>query len=146
MGLKLIELFVVDLLGFDTAQARVFMNKFGLDYEETFVVSVRSKVLAGSFIVAVDAFFIYYTLLKAYRKGQHWQHNFLLACLAQVVVEVVLNETLECAWLNYFVPTLVSDEVKRATAVLKRAAEELTEESRSANVKGLPESCRRSHP
>ena len=43
---------------------------------------------------------------------------YLSACIAQIFIEVFINETLECVWLHYVVPMLASREVVAAHRVL----------------------------
>jgi hypothetical protein len=125
-GLAVLHLFLQDILGRNTAAAKIFENKFEEDFSQTKAVGYVQKALALILIMGGNAFFIYYTLLKAFVQGKTWQRSFVLACVAQMVVEILLNETFECLWLNYLVPALVRKEVKRAIALLRRVAEELT--------------------
>ena len=55
------------------------------------MVSRRSKALAVFTIVALNFFFVYYTILHAYQRGYDWQIGFLWSCIAQV-----------SAWLDGF--------------------------------------------
>jgi hypothetical protein len=125
-GLAIIHLFMQDVLGRRTHAARIFENKFEEDFAQTAAVSRLQKALALGCVLGLNGFFIYYALLKAFVKGTAWQHTYIIACVAQMVVEIVLNETIECLWLNYTVPNLVADEVKRASVILKQVAEKLT--------------------
>ena len=44
---------------------------------------------------------------------------YLFACITQLFVEIFINETLEVVWMNFFVPTLVAEEVQAvSTSVL----------------------------
>jgi hypothetical protein len=52
-------------------------------------------------------------MLTGYRKGISWQRMYLLACIVQFTVEILLFETMECVWINCAIPVLVSDEVRR---------------------------------
>jgi hypothetical protein len=125
-GLTILHLFVQDLLGRTTSAARIFDSKFDESYAQTSAVNRWQISLALASILLCNAFFIYYTLLKAFVKGHAWQWAFMVACVVQMLVEILLNETLECLWLNYWVPSLVRREVSRVVDVLKRVAGELT--------------------
>jgi hypothetical protein len=122
----LLHLFMQDVLGRRTVAARIFENKFEEDFSQTSAVSKWEKIAAIACIMGLNIFFIYYSLLKAFVKGQAWQQTYLIACLVQMAVEMLLNETVECVWLNYSVPLLVASEVKRATFILKNVASKLT--------------------
>jgi hypothetical protein len=45
----------------------------------------------------------------------------LIGCIIQFVVEITLNETLECLWVNCFVPSLVTDEVREVSMKLAKS-------------------------
>jgi hypothetical protein len=119
-------MFLLDLLGRKTVAAKIFKNKFEEDFSETQAVSQFYKAFAVLFLVACNAFFIYYSLLKSLQKGRTWQYQYLQGCIAQMVVEIFLNETLECIWLNYCVPDLARKEVKRVTALLHKVVDQIT--------------------
>jgi hypothetical protein len=125
-GLTLLHLFIQDILGRHTPAAKIFRSKFEENYAHLKAVTRFQKVLAFVAIVTCNLFFVYYTLLKAYVKGLSWQRAYVAACVIQVIVEITLNETLECVWLNYCVPSLVGSEVLRAVAIIRGIAEELT--------------------
>ena len=118
-GLEILHLFVLDLLGRDTAAARIFDQKSDEDFKRTLVVSARSKIGASITLLLINIFFAYYAVLYGFSRGIEWQKTFLSACIAQMFVEIFINETLEVAWMNFFVPTLVAEDVRTVrTAVL----------------------------
>jgi hypothetical protein len=125
-GLVILHLFIQDLLGRNTPAAKIFNSKFEENHTEAKTVSAWSRGIALGSIVLCNAFFVYYALLKAYVKGQTWQKQYAVACVVQMVVEVLLNETLECLWLNYWVPSLVRKDVCSAVHVLHNVAEDIT--------------------
>ena len=49
--------------------------------------------------------------LRGFQKGIDWQRSYLAACITGFFVEIFVNETTECVWINFFVPSLVKDEV-----------------------------------
>jgi hypothetical protein len=77
------------------------------------------KYGAAALLLALNAFFMYYILLTGFRKGTTWQYQYLLSCLAQMAVDLLLFETVECAWLNFSVPQFVNEEVAVAAETLK---------------------------
>lgn len=116
--MEVLHLFVKDLLGRDTPAARIFEIKTEEDFERTKVVTKLSQRLAVVGLIAINFFFVYYSILRGYLKGTHWQQVYAIACAAQVVVEIVINETMECIWVNFFVPTLVTDEVRSVVVAI----------------------------
>lgn len=111
-GLEILHLFIKDLLGRNTPAARIFETKAEEDFEHTTVVSMASKRIAVALLVGINAFFVYYAMLTGFRRGVSWQRVYLAACVIQFFVEICLFETMECVWINYVIPTLVSSEVR----------------------------------
>jgi hypothetical protein len=122
-GLEILHLFMVDLLGRNTAAARIFKEKFGEDFSDSQVVLVVQKLAAGAILVCANAFFMYFVLLKGTQKGQAWQLQYLVCSIIQVIVDTMVFETTECIWLNFIVPRTVQAEVLAAAAILTATAE-----------------------
>lgn len=125
-GLELMHLFVIDLLGRTTRSAAIFRNKFNQDFEHLHVISMYVKYAAIALIVLLNAFFVYFVLLKGMSKGYQWQWQFLQIVLIQFFMEVCLFETVECLWLHYVVPESVRMDVEKAVAVLQELAKKVT--------------------
>ena len=124
-GLELLHLFLKDLLGRDSPAAKIFDSKLEEDFEATRVVTYSRKVIAGIILVLLNVLFFYYTMLYGAVKGEAWQSIFLDACIAQFFIEIFINETLECVWLNYLVPLLASREVRAAHKVLMNLVDKI---------------------
>jgi hypothetical protein len=122
-GLEILHLFMVDLLGRNTPAAKIFKEKFGEDFSHFQVVLAVQMYAAGALMVGLNAFFVYFILLKGLQKGQAWQLQYLVCALIQIVIDVLVFETTECVWLNVMVPRTVQDEVAAAAAVLAMTAE-----------------------
>ena len=127
-GLEILHLFLKDLLGRDSPAAKIFNNKLEEDFEATRVVTFSRKVIAGIILVLLNVLFSYYTMLYGAVKGEAWQWIYLYACITQIVIEIFINETLECVWLNYLVPLLASREVHVAHRVLMDLVEKFCDQ------------------
>lgn len=136
-GLAVLNLFVLDLLGRTTSAAKIYRNKFEEDFEKTKPVSRWFKALAVAIILGANGFFIFYSLLKAFQKGTTWQYKYLQGCIVQFVVELFLNETIECIWLNFVVPDLVRKDVKKATVVINKVVEQITESAQARSGRSI---------
>lgn len=124
-GVELLHVFMVDLLGRHTPAAKIFREKFEEEYESSPTVTLLQSYLATAFLLGVNAFIVYYLILKGYQKGLHWQMQFLWSCIAQISVEIFVFETIECIWLNYSVPAFVNNEVTAAVAILRELIQRL---------------------
>ena len=71
IGLEILHMFVLDVLGRETAVARIFESKAGEDFEYTQVVSHRAKALAGFGVFALNAFFVYYCMVRQLATQMH---------------------------------------------------------------------------
>jgi hypothetical protein len=125
IGLEILHLFVLDILGRDTAAARIFQSKSREDFFTVRVVSRRSKMLAWTGVVLINLFFVYFTVLKSYEKGTGWQRAFVAGSVVQILVEILFNETIECMWVNFLVPRLVAEEVHQVATKLHTTISQL---------------------
>ena len=112
IGLEILHLFIKDLLGRSTPAATIFEFKTNEDFKHTKVVSINSKRLAMLGLLGINIFFIYYSILTGFQRGISWQQSYLMACIIQFFGEIVFNETLECVWIQCFIPMLVSQDVR----------------------------------
>lgn len=125
-GLEILQLFIVDLLGKDTAAAKIFQEKFSEDFAETRAVYLWQKQLAAGILVGLNTFFLYFILLKGFQKGREWQWQYVVCSLIQIAVDVLLFETTECLWLNFNLPRSVQRQIEVAVAKLTELIEEVT--------------------
>jgi hypothetical protein len=124
-GLEILHLFMVDLLGRNTIAAKIFKQKFEEEFGHSRVVVLFHKCAAAAALVGLNAFFLYFVLLRAALKGESWQNQYVLCCLAQFVVDILIFETVECAWLNFLVPQYVHEEVSSAAQKLRVLTQQL---------------------
>jgi hypothetical protein len=118
-GLEMLHLFMLDLLGRNTVAAKVFREKFGEEFGHSRTVVELQKYFAAAALLALNAFFIYFVMIKGLQKGRDWQVRYVTCCLIQVGVDILLFETIECAWLNFLVPQYVHEEVANAADKLR---------------------------
>lgn len=122
-GLEILHLFVLDVLGRDTAAAKIFLTKSDQDFRHSMVVTNWVKGFAWIMVLFLNLFFIYFSLLRGLERGLHWQKVFTGACIMQMWIEVVFYETTECAIVHYLIPSLVRNEVQSVSETLKNAIE-----------------------
>lgn len=114
IGKNLLNLFIIDLLGYKTCYAKIFKNKFEEDQEsEKKSVSSKFKYFVVFLIFGINGFFIYYSLLKANSKNSKWQENFLSAAIIQFITEIFLFSTMECLWINFMIPSLLTEKINK---------------------------------
>lgn len=118
IGTEIIYLFIKDLLGRETPAAKIFEKKFNEENEHMEIVTVTAKRRAYVAVVGLNLFFMYYTLLRGFSKGLKWQYRFLFSCLIQICIEICLFETIECVYINYFVPSMVYKQVNNVYTIV----------------------------
>ena len=132
-GFEILHLFVLDLLGRDTPAAIIFEQKADEDFKRTKVVTEFTKNCTVLILGGLNMFFAYYAVLFGYEQGSGWQQSYIIAYIAQMFVEIFINETLEVIWLNVCLPTLVTEEVCAVSSSLIDRVKMLCEDGRSAD-------------
>ena len=117
-GVEIIYLFILDLLGRKTPEAKIFDKKFNEEHQRYSVVTNTSKRRSIVLIVCLNTFFIYYTFLHALLKGINWQNQFLYSSLVQLTIEIFLFETIECVYINIIIPSFVKKSVSKAYEIM----------------------------
>jgi hypothetical protein len=84
--------------------------------------------VAGVFIAMLNILFVFYTMLKGYAKGVHWQQDYFRQWILQIALDVLIFETLQCMWVHFAVPYLVSKEVNAVYALMQQTVEHLCED------------------
>lgn len=75
------------------------------------IVSREVKWACWGLVVLLNAFFIFFTMLRGMERDRAWQVGYALACVVQFVVEILMFETIECMWVHYVIPDAASDEI-----------------------------------
>jgi hypothetical protein len=121
--LEILHLFMVDLLGRSTAAAKIFKAKFGEEFADSPVVSIIHKYAVAGLLIGLNAFFLYFILLRERQRGDTRQLQYLVCAAIEIVTLVAVFATTESLWLNYVVPLTVQREVDAAAAILTSVAE-----------------------
>lgn len=138
-GLHILQTFVRDILGNHTSIAKIFQSKACGDFYRTNAVSKRIKWCAVIFLLALNVFCLFYSVLRGYVKGLRWQCAFAVSALVQLATEVLFFETLETVWVDFVLPNFAHEEMRRCHAILKRMVDSLSElmESESLQMIGM---------
>ena len=80
-------------------------------FKHRWVVTQNAKTLAWLVVILMNLFFVYFCIISGMTREFGWQRGYVLACLLQLVIEVLVYETSECMWVHYGLPRLVSDDV-----------------------------------
>jgi hypothetical protein len=61
---------------------------FVFSFRHAQVISKTLKSLAWVVVFVLNAFFVYFSLLRGLQRGRSWQVGYALACVLQFAVEV----------------------------------------------------------
>lgn len=76
-------------------------------------------------MIVLNLFFVYFSMLRGLQRGLDWQRLYCIACIIQLLVEVLLYETSECAMVNFFIPNLARTEVQGVTFAIYQAIQSI---------------------
>ena len=54
-------------------------------------------------------------------RTKDWQRNYLIACLSQICMEIAVYQTVECLWIYFAVPKLISGDVDATMATVHQS-------------------------
>jgi hypothetical protein len=134
IGLELLHQFLLDILGRDTPAAKIFLTKSEQDFAHSYVLPRYVKGIAWVVVVLLNLFFIYFSLLRALERGFGWQRLYAIACVLQLVVEIVVYETSEAVLLHFLIPNLARVEVQTAMVALRTAITQICRKQQQPEV------------
>lgn len=98
----------------------LFQSFLFYSFERKRVVSLFWKQLAWLAIVLLNCYFIYFSVIRGLQRGSDWQKGYIMACCAQIFIEVVFYQTSECVLFHFIIPNVVYDEVRTIHFALKQ--------------------------
>ena len=108
-------MFLVDLLGRDTLEAKIFLRLIEKEMKTIFVVSNISKLIAAASMVLLNIYFIFGSILYARQKPTNWQFMWLQVFSFNLLIDVMYTSSVEVIVLRYAIPAAISNR----TAELK---------------------------
>ena len=88
IGLEILQTFISDVLGRYTIPAKIFRMKVDIDFQSNFVVTQWFRYLCWFCLVAMNIFFIFYSVLKCSLRDWNFQYSYVISCIIQFAVEV----------------------------------------------------------
>ena len=119
IGVEIIQEFVVDTLGRDTFEARIFLRKVEEDFRHLNVVSAGAKTLMWLVVLGLNIYFLYFLISLGVNRSRDFQLNFVTVCMVQLFLEIVLFETMEVVWVQYVIPRTILEHVQVKIEFLK---------------------------
>lgn len=122
IGVEIMQEFVVDMLGRDTIEAKIFLRKTEEDFRHLNLVGNCGKLIAWLLVLGLNAFFLYYLIELGINKPPDFQLNFVTVCMIQLLLEMVFFETIEVFFVQYFIPHSVLEVVRDKIEELRTLA------------------------
>jgi len=138
IGLEVMHLFIIDLLGKNTPAARIFSALTREEFQHSMVVTKAAKRLAWLTVLLLNIFFVYFSVLRGITRSVSWQRDYLLLCVAEFLFEILVYETVECLWIHFAVPKMVSEEVATTMTTVKHAISLAFDRRRATPVLNSP--------
>ena len=111
LGVELLKTFFIDLLGRGTDEASIFESAFDNSLKAKRVVSIYLKIVMISFMVLLNIFFVYLSMLYSSDKGYDWQVRWLITFISNFGIEITFNCMSEAYILKYLVPTSIDKKI-----------------------------------
>ena len=108
MGVKILQLFVLDLIGRSSRRAKIFELQ-STAFKKKTVVTVGVKCVAISLLVLLNIYFIFSCMLYGRDKGTTWQQGWVIASMGYLFIDVMIRQVNIALVVFYFIPTSIFD-------------------------------------
>ena len=138
VGLEIMHLFIIDLLGKNTSAAIIFDSMTQEDFRHSIVVTRTAKRSAWILVIFLNIYFVYFSVLRGITRSTSWQMDYMLACIFQLFVEILVYETGECLWIHLTIPKLVREDVCTTMNTVRHAIDLAFESDKVSPVLDSP--------
>mgnify|MGYP003385739014 CR=1 FL=1 len=90
------------------------------DFRHVSVVTGTMKRIAWGIVILFNLFFLWYMMTMALTRARDFQVSFAIACTVQLFFEIFIFETLEVSWVQYVIPHLVVNDVRKRITSLRQ--------------------------
>ncbi len=120
VGIKLLELFVQDLIGRRSRQAKIFAHEVN-PFTNSVVITWGVKCMVVSLLILINGYFIYSCMLYGKSKGLDWQRGWLIASMVNLFIDIFIKQVNITVVMHYFVPDAIF-ETTRGVQIAVRGA------------------------
>ena len=114
----LLTSFVMDLMGRNNSTTRIFISREKNIFHPKAAVESFYKVVAVVVILGLNSSFLCGVVLRNSDRDSSYQFCFLTFFVVLLLIEMVYYELLICAWMFYYLPFAISNDVQRAMKIL----------------------------
>jgi hypothetical protein len=120
VGVHIMTLFMKDLLGRDSAKAKIFMHQMNTISQER-VITWGLKCMGFSFVIIFNLYFVYTCMLYGHSKGMEWQQGWLIASAVNLVLDIFIKQSNIAAIVYYVIPDLIVDSARSVRVNLEKS-------------------------
>eukprot|EP01033_Poteriospumella_lacustris_P013205 gene13205-9456_t len=124
-GVKLMQSFLTDLIGRDTPEGKIFVTKVESDFKESSAVSSYERWFLWFFVLAMNVIFCYYVVMKGVLRGHTWQRSLITSFWLEMLSEMLLFETMEVLYVEFFIPNIAYPKIQKAEVVIEKLIDHL---------------------
>jgi sugar lactone lactonase YvrE len=126
VGLYLIYLFICDLLGRTVSKVEIFTTQSQeYIFPNRYIVTHMMKGFTVCFLVILNIFMIYTCMLYGISKGEDWQIGWVELIGVEIYFELFCKELFVVLFVNYFIPSSISNNSKAARHMLHSTSEKM---------------------
>ena len=118
-GVKVLELFVMDLIGRHSHEADIFSNQVN-PFTDTVVVPWGLKCLAMSVLLMVNGYFIFSCMLYGKSQGLVWQRGWLIGSLVNLLLDIFIKQVNIVVVVYYFIPNMILQRALTAKQIIRK--------------------------
>ena len=124
-GLSLLHALFADILGRNTAAGKLFVTFVRKEFVRESWVRKDLQWLAMGMIIVMNLGTLYYIALKGISRGPNWQHKFLQVCFWNWMTEIMLIQSVDIIWVDFFLAGMVRSKVWNTLKAVVRACDHL---------------------
>ena len=133
----LMQLFLVDLLGRNTIEAKIFSRGIDKEMKKVMVLPISLKVLAGVLMILLNFYFVYGSILYARGKSTDWQGKWLQVFCFNLFIDIMYTSVAEVFILRYLIPTAIANraaDIKEKLDLLSSKMSNLSNDNKTFSV------------
>jgi hypothetical protein len=125
VGVNIIKLFILDLLGRETIDAKIFQIKFNREFNKDIYSSKLYKGMSWMIIMSLNIYIIYYCMKLGFERDVHWQIQFTYGFIFQLIIEIFVFELFASLFINFIIPNKIIKNVQNVNNVLIELIEKI---------------------
>ncbi len=135
-GVKVLELFVLDLIGRNTKEAKIFVNQMNTVTSRV-IITWGMKCMAFSLLLLMNSYFIFSCMLYGLDKGIPWQEGWLIASVVNLLLDIFIKQVNIAITINFFIPEVIAKTARSIQDITVKTMSKLVELKRSREKKRI---------